>query len=205
MSTSPHSPRRQRKALYTATPRERRVRMTVPLSRELRARFHRRSLPLRKGDTVRVLSGSFEGREERVARVDRRGYRVTLDNVTLKTADEKMKPLGLGVGHLVITRLNLSDPWRRRAMKLREEDVTPEERGEAAAEGEEEAPAGEAPAAPAPPTPGEAAAEPEPASSPEADSAAGVDEAEEEAEAPPAKPARKSRAKAAAAEEDEDA
>jgi len=208
MSTSPHSPRRQRRALYTATPRERRVRMTVPLSRELRARFHRRSLPLRKGDTVRVLSGSFEGREERVARVDRRGYRVTLDNVTLKTADEKMKPLALGVGHLVITRLNLSDPWRRRAMKLREEDVTPEERGETPAETEEElpaAPTAEAPATPAPESPSEFAAEPGTASSPEADSAAGVDEAEDEEEAPAPKPARRARAKKAAAEEDEDA
>jgi len=208
MSTSPHSPRRQRKALYSATPRERRMRMTVPLSRELRSRFHRRALPLRKGDTVRVLSGSFEGREERVARVDRRGYRVTLDNVTLKTADEKMKPLALGVGHLVITRLNLSDPWRRRAMKLREEDVTPEERGEAPAEGEEEAPAAETaepPSSAAPPTPPEPDAKGEPAASPEADYAAGVDEAEEEEEAPAAKPARKPRAKKAAAEEDGDA
>ena len=202
MSGSPHSPRRQRKALYTAPSSERRIRMTVPLSRELRARFHRRAIPLRKGDTVRVLSGSFEGREERVAKVDRRGYAVTLDNVTLKTADEKMKPLSLGVGHLVITRLNLSDPWRRRSMRVREEDVTPEERGEAPAE-EEEAPAPKAPEAPETPaagTPSEA--EPSPA----ADVVASVDEAEEEAgeEAAPAKPARRSRSKRAA-EEDEDA
>jgi hypothetical protein len=55
---------------------------------------------------------------------------VTLDNVTLKTADEKLKPLGLRPGRLVITRLNLSDPWRRRSLRVREEDVTPEERGE---------------------------------------------------------------------------
>jgi large subunit ribosomal protein L26e len=202
MSGSPHSPRRQRKALYTAPSSERRIRMTVPLSRELRARFHRRAIPLRKGDTVRVLSGSFEGREERVAKVDRRGYAVTLDNVTLKTADEKMKPLSLGVGHLVITRLNLSDPWRRRSMRVREEDVTPEERGEAPAE-EEEAPAPTAPEAPETPaagTPSEA--EPSPA----ADVVASVDEAEEEAgeEPAPAKPARRSRSKRAA-EEDEDA
>jgi len=205
MSSSPHSPRRQRRALYRATPSERRVRMTVPLSRELRARFHRRSLPLRKGDTVRVLSGSFEGREERVARVDRRGYAVTLDNVTLKTADEKMKPLSLGVGHLVITRLNLSDPWRRRSMKLREEDVTPEERGEPRAEAEEEAPSVEAPAAPAAETASESTAEPGPTENPDADEATAVDEAETEEEAPPAKPARRSRAKRAAAAEEEDA
>jgi large subunit ribosomal protein L24 len=140
VSVSSSSPRRQRKALYTADSFERRVRMGVPLSRELRARFRRRTLPLRKGDTVRVLAGSFVGREERVAKVHRRSYRVTLDNVTLKTAEEKLKPLTLGVGNLVITRLNLSDPWRRRMLRVRDEDVTAEERGETPEEPEEEAP-----------------------------------------------------------------
>ncbi len=130
MTSSPHSPRRQRRALYTASTFERRRRMTVPLSRELRSRFGRRALPLRKGDTVRVLAGSFVGREERVAKVNRRDYSVTLDNVTLKTAEEKLKPLALRTSHLVLTRLNLADPWRRRSLKVREEDVTPEERGE---------------------------------------------------------------------------
>jgi ribosomal protein uL24 len=197
MSISPHAPRRQRRALYTADSFERRVRMTVPLSRELRARFHRRSLPLRKGDTVRVLSGSFEGREERVARVNRRDYSVTLDNVTLKTADEKMKPLSIGVGHLVITRLNLSDPWRRRAMRVREEDVTPEERGEAPAEGEEEA---EVTA----PAPTEAEPPKEPSESPAALEAAADDEAEDEEEERPAQPARRPRAKPSPKDDDEE-
>lgn len=198
MSYSPHSPRRQRKARYTADTFERRIRMTVPLSRELRSRFRRRSLPVRKGDTVRVLSGSFAGREERVAKVDRRGYTVTLDNVTLKTADEKMKPLSLNVGHLVLTRLNLADPWRRRAMRVRDEDVTPEERGEPVAEGEE---AGEVEVAPAPepaaPVSAPTKAEEEEAVPPEAPA-----EPEEKAPPAPRKPARKSRAKAAPKEED---
>lgn len=155
MRHSPHSPRRQRKALFTAPTFERRRRMAVPLSHELRARFRKRSVPVRKGDTVRVLSGSFVGREERVAKVDRRDYSVTLDNVTLKAADEKLKPLALRPSHLVITRLNLSDPWRRRALKVREEEVTPEERGETPAEvAEEEA------GVPAAPTPSEEPTEP---------------------------------------------
>ena len=130
MSVSPHSPRRQRKALYTASTFERRRRMTVPLSRELRRRFRARSLPVRKGDTVRVLSGSFVGREERVAKVDRRAYAVILDNVTVKSGEDKLKPLPIRTSHLVLTRLNLSDAWRRRVLQISEEDVTPEERGE---------------------------------------------------------------------------
>jgi ribosomal protein uL24 len=129
--------------------------MTVPLSRELRRRFRRRNVPVRKGDTVRVLSGSFAGREERVARITRRDYSVTLDNVTLKTAEEKLKPLALRTSHLVITRLNLADPWRRRSLRLREEEVTPEERGEAPEP--EEAPAAAPEGVPSPaPSPTEA-------------------------------------------------
>ena len=129
MRISPTSPRRQRKAYYTAGTFERRRRMTVPLSRELRSRFRARSLPIRKGDTVRVLSGSFVGREERVAKVNRRSYSVVLDNVTLKTGEDKLKPLPIRTSHLVITRLNLSDPWRRRILKVSDEEVTPEELG----------------------------------------------------------------------------
>jgi large subunit ribosomal protein L26e len=146
MRLSPTSPRRQRKAYYTAGTFERRRRMTVPLSRELRGRFRARSIPIRKGDTVRVLSGSFVGREERVAKVVRRAYAVILDNVTLKTGEEKLKPLPIRTSHLVITRLNLSDPWRRRSLKVSDDQVTPEERGETP-EGEE---AEETESAPAP-------------------------------------------------------
>ena len=101
--------------------------MAVALSRELRRRYSRRSLPVRKGDTVRILSGSYEGREERVAKVDRRGYSVTLDNVTTKTADQKLKPLPIQLTHLVLTRLNLADAWRRRVLKVPEGEVPAEE------------------------------------------------------------------------------
>ncbi|MGP8076626.1 MAG: 50S ribosomal protein L24 [Thermoplasmata archaeon] len=188
MSVSSSSPRRQRKALYTADSFERRIRMGVPLSRELRTRFHTRTVPIRKGDTVRVLSGSFAGREERVAKVHRRDYRVTLDNVTLKTAEEKLKPLTLGVGNLVITRLNLSDPWRRRSLRVRDEEVTPAERGEAVeGEGSTE---GEA-VAPSPGTP------PPPEATPTVEATG----SEKETEASPEKPARKPRAKPATEED----
>jgi ribosomal protein uL24 len=182
MRVSPTSPRRQRRARYEAPTAERRRRMAVKLSRELRTRFHRRSVPARKGDTVRVLAGSFEGREERIARVDRRAYTVTLDNVTLKTAEEKLKPLAIRTAYLVLTRLNLSDPWRRRSLKVKEEELTPEERGEVA-EAETETEGEAAASGPAPP-------EPTPAAEP-------ADEPEESAPAAATPPKKRSRAKPA--------
>jgi large subunit ribosomal protein L24 len=136
-TTSRH-PGDQRRALYRAPWHIRRKRMSLPLSRELRARYGRRRLPVRKGDTVRVLAGSFAGREERVARVDLTGYQVVLDNVTLRKADKKLKQLPISTGHLVITKLNLSDPWRRRVLKAPEEEAETTEPEEGEEEAEEE-------------------------------------------------------------------
>ncbi len=132
-------PRRQRKAMFTAHIFERRRRMAVPLSRELRQRYGRRSVVVRKGDTVRILTGSYIGREERVARVNRRSYSVTLDNITGKTGEAKLKPLPIRTGHLLLTRLNLSDPWRRRVLRVPEAEVPTETDAEAPARPEPEA------------------------------------------------------------------
>lgn len=132
MTTSSRLPRQQRKAAYNADLFERRRRMAVPLSRELRRRYGRRRIPVRKGDTVRILSGSYVGREERVAKVNLDTYSLTLDNVTGKTGDQKLKPLPIRPSHLLLTKLNLSDPWRRRILKV-ETAPTDEEEAETAA------------------------------------------------------------------------
>ncbi len=125
VETSSRQPRRQRKAQFNRPVHRRGMVMVLPLSKELRTRYHRRRLTVRKGDTVRVLAGSFVGREERVARVDRKNRRLILDNVTLRKADKKLQQLPLNPGHLLLTRLNLSDAWRRRVLHAPE--PSPEE------------------------------------------------------------------------------
>lgn len=146
-------PRKQRRYHFTAPASVRRRWLSAPLSRELRARYGRRQLPIRKGDSVLVTSGSYVGREERVAKIDTRGGTVTLDNVTLKKADAKLKELPLRPSHLLLTRLNLSDPWRRRRLKAPEIAADETEAGEAAPKAELPAPAGASPATSKRPTP----------------------------------------------------
>jgi large subunit ribosomal protein L24 len=117
-------PRKQRKSVFTAHNTQRRRFLTVALSKELRDRYGRRQLPVRKGDTVRVLAGSYEGQEERVAKIHTRSMTLTLDNITLKKADQKLKALAIRPNHLILTRLNLSDGWRRRVLKVTEAEPT---------------------------------------------------------------------------------
>ena len=163
--------RKQRRAGFRASSFVRQRQMTVALSRELRARYKRRALPLRKGDTVRVVSGSYKGREERVSKVDRRSLSVTLDNVSVKKVDQKLKPLPIRSNHLILTRLNLIDPWRREILKVTEAEIPPEETPAPAPEptSETAAPATEAPAPAGEATaeePAAPAAEAEPAPAP---------------------------------------
>ena len=165
-------PRKQRRAVFRASLFERHRRMAVALSRELRTRYGRRRVPLRKGDTVRVVAGSYKGREERVAKVDLRGYGVTLDNVTVKKVDQKLKPLPIRPAQLILTKLNLADPWRRRILRVTAAEAPAEE-----AAADESAPAppgagtpepveGSAPAEPAPPEMGTGQPKPEVAPKP---------------------------------------
>lgn len=187
---SPSSSRRQRKALYNAHTAKRRRLMSVPLSKDLRARFHRRALPLRKGDTVRILKGSYEGREERVAKVDRRSLAVTLDNVTSKTGESKQTPLPVRTGSLVLVHLNLADPWRRRRLNVTEAELTPEELGVTPTPEETEATAPVTPALP-PATSEVVESAPTPKDEPtledllEDDEEEGEDDEEDEPPAPP--------------------
>ena len=58
-----HSRRKARRAHFQAPSHVRRILMSAPLSKELRAKYNVRSMPVRKDDEVRVKRGSFKGRD----------------------------------------------------------------------------------------------------------------------------------------------
>src|SRR5205814_3887803 len=51
-----------------------------------------RALPVRKGDTVRVMRGGFRGREGKVVSVDRVHGTVVVEGITIEKVDEKKVP-----------------------------------------------------------------------------------------------------------------
>lgn len=65
-------PRKQRKARYNAPLHERRHYVSVHLGKELKAKLvtKRRSLPVVKGDRVKVMRGKKKGFTGKVSRVD---------------------------------------------------------------------------------------------------------------------------------------
>ena len=66
--TKSKQPRKQRKALYNAPLHLRNRLMSAMLSKELKEKYNKNSLPVRKGDVVKILRGNFKGIEGEVSK-----------------------------------------------------------------------------------------------------------------------------------------
>jgi large subunit ribosomal protein L24 len=88
--------------------------VSAHLSDDLKTRYSTRSIPIRKGDSVRVLRGEFAGLEGKVDTIDRPTSRVFVEGMTReKTAGGGTSSrLSVHASKVLLTNLNLSDKWR---------------------------------------------------------------------------------------------
>jgi large subunit ribosomal protein L24 len=105
-------PRKQRKALYTAPLHERRNHMSANLSKELKDKVGKRSLPLRVGDKVKVVRGDFKEHEGNVVELNHTSYKVCVEGVTLSKPDGNAVFLPVDPSNLMITDADMDDDRR---------------------------------------------------------------------------------------------
>ncbi|MBI4449121.1 50S ribosomal protein L24 [Candidatus Woesearchaeota archaeon] len=79
--------------------------VSAHLSKELRAQYKRRSLPVRTGDTVKVLRGSHKGKSGTVHRVDRKTLRIYVNGVTSTKRDGSAPLLPIQTSNVTIITL----------------------------------------------------------------------------------------------------
>lgn len=109
--------RKQRKFLYTAPLHLRRKILASHLSKELREKFKRRALPLRKGDEIQIMRGKFKDRRGKVARVNYKKYRVYIEGITRKRTVGTEAQVGLHPSKVKIINLNLDDKKRQKILE----------------------------------------------------------------------------------------
>ncbi|MBS7639251.1 MAG: 50S ribosomal protein L24 [Candidatus Bathyarchaeia archaeon] len=119
MRSKSTKPSKQRKMLYQAPYHIRGKILSAHLSEELRKEYGTRSLPIRAGDTVRVLRGDYKGVEGKVMRVDRKKYRIFIEGITREKADGTTILVPIHPSKVEITRLNLDDKLRKRILERR--------------------------------------------------------------------------------------
>lgn len=123
MKIASSKPRKQRKGRAHAPLHIRHRMIACHLDRALKLEYHTRSIPVRKGDTVRILRGSegTKGMEVKVANVDLKYLTLTLEGVTIAKADGTQKAKPIQPSNCMITKLDLSDPQRKEKLnKIKE-------------------------------------------------------------------------------------
>ncbi len=110
-------PRKQRKMMYQAPLHVLHNSLSAPLSASLKTSHKVRSLPVRKGDTVRVMRGDRKGTEGKISKVDQKTHRISIEGITREKVDGTAIPVLIHPSKVMITNLNLDDKWRRESLK----------------------------------------------------------------------------------------
>jgi len=105
-------PRRQRKYKEEAPLHIKHKFLSAPLSKELRKKYGMRSLPVRTGDEVNIMRGTFASKKAKVLEVQVSKGRVALDGITRKKADGTKLNVYFNPSKLQIIALKLDDSRR---------------------------------------------------------------------------------------------
>jgi large subunit ribosomal protein L24 len=111
------NPGKQRKMLFNAPAHLRHKLMAAPMSPELLAQKGIKALPVRKGDTVRIMRGDHKGFEGKVSRVDLKAYRIYLEGLTREKVDGTAVFVALHPSKVMIKTLNLDDKLRKAVLE----------------------------------------------------------------------------------------
>jgi large subunit ribosomal protein L26e len=112
MKTNPlvsQSRRTSRRNHFSASSSERRIIMSAPLSKKLREQYNIRSLPVRKGDTVRILVGSrkIKGKEAKIKTVYRKKYCINLEKITREKVNGTQVDINIHPSNVELTTLHI--------------------------------------------------------------------------------------------------
>lgn len=114
---SSKSPKKQRKYLANAPLHIRKNFFSAHLSKELRKKYNRRSLPVRKNDTIKVLRGNFRGKTGKIEAINRKKIKVYIDTIQEVRKDGTKHFYPLHPSNLIITSLDLNDKKRKKILE----------------------------------------------------------------------------------------
>jgi large subunit ribosomal protein L24 len=120
-------PGKQRSRLFNAPAHIRHKLMSAHLSPDLVKSHGVRTLPVRKGDTVRIMRGDHYGFEGKISRVDLKNFRIFLEGLTREKVDGTVIFVAVHPSKVLIKNLNLDDKWRKRTIQRKKPLETKEE------------------------------------------------------------------------------
>jgi large subunit ribosomal protein L24 len=109
--------RKQRKYRIHAPLNIRRSFLSAHLAKELRIKYGRRSFPLRKSDTVKIIKGDFKGKEGKIERLDTKNSKIYIAGIDVTKREGTKSFPAIDPANVVIIQLVLEDKKRISSMK----------------------------------------------------------------------------------------
>jgi len=122
--------RKQRKFIANAPLHIRHRFLSANLSKSLRQKYSKRNLPLRTGDEVLVMRGSFKKKKAKVSSIDIKNTRVHLENIQRQKKDGTKVNVVFHPSVLQIQTLNLDDKERLAVMNRKKTPSSIDEKKE---------------------------------------------------------------------------
>jgi large subunit ribosomal protein L24 len=116
-------PNKQRLAQYKAALHKKHKLLSAHLSKELMQKWKKRSMPVRKGDEVKVMRGSFTGTVGKISEVNMTRMKVYIDTVKRKKSSGEEVHVPINTSNLLITNPVMEDKMRIEVINRKGEKI----------------------------------------------------------------------------------
>jgi len=110
-------PRKQRKYRKRAPLHVKRKFVNANLSKDLKKKYKKRSMNLRKGDSVKVMRGQFKNKTGKVEEVSLKKTTIYISGIEVVKKDGTKTRYPLHPSNLMITELNIDDKMRLKVLE----------------------------------------------------------------------------------------
>jgi len=122
--------RKQHKFIFNAPLHVKHRFLSANLSKDLRKKYGKRNLPLKTGDEVLVMRGSFRKKKAKVSSVNLRNTKIYLENIQRQKKDGTKINVPFHPSVLQIQSLNLEDKRRSEALNRKSTPKTSKDKKE---------------------------------------------------------------------------
>ncbi|MDD3083903.1 MAG: 50S ribosomal protein L24 [Candidatus ainarchaeum sp.] len=110
-------PGKNRKNAFTAPMHKKSKTIAGHLGERLRKEIGIRSIPLRKNDVVKIIRGTFKGKEGKIIRIDRKNKKIFIEKIVRKKSDGTEFEIAIDPSKIIVRDLDKTDKKRLKNKK----------------------------------------------------------------------------------------
>ena len=117
---SSKKPRKQKKYVFNLPLHIRRTLLSTLLSKELRKKYNKRNITVRKGDKVKILRGQFKKKTGEVTNVNMKKFKIYIEGIENIKKDGSKAAYPIPPSNTMIIELNLDDRKRKKILERKQ-------------------------------------------------------------------------------------